>query len=437
MPPTPPLRPASAPSRLRLVFSTVPLLAVSVLSACGGGSDGADASADAMPGDAARDGAPHDATSEAGPDGGNPREGGVDGGGPSLRDRIAARVAPLVDPRRASNDFEKTVGMVVTVVSADDAFVMGFGARREGGTEPPDETTPYQLGSVTKVLTGLLLAEAEERSAAAADDLVEDLWPAVAGANGTAGVTLQHLATHHSGLPYMPDNLPMTDPLAPAAGYTTDALRDFLFGLPRPVTPGGSYVYSNTGIGLLGVALGEREEAASYHDLLSARLLVPAGIEDGLWGQLAAVPAAAASRAATGYVRTRSGWREGRFVSMGALAPAGEAVATGGALRTLLLALTGRGAPALQPAIERALTPRADAEPPARIGYGIEVHPVDDGRGPSFEKAGSTRGGFTTYLAFRRDPPVGVVVTVDAQPFRATRGVARDVLRLLSEDAVD
>ena len=63
-----------------------------------------------------------------------------------------------------------------------------------------DARTPVEIGSVTKVFTGLLLAQAVLRGEIALDSRVDEVlfnetWP------GDAAITAELLATHRSGLP--------------------------------------------------------------------------------------------------------------------------------------------------------------------------------------------------------------------------------------------
>jgi len=83
------------------------------------------------------------------------------------------------------------------------------GQLREDGPAP-NEHTLFEIGSITKVFTGILLAEAVREGLVSLDDPVSKFLPPEALApNGSAldTVTLESLATHTSGPPRLPPNL--------------------------------------------------------------------------------------------------------------------------------------------------------------------------------------------------------------------------------------
>src|SRR5690606_11445328 len=100
------------------------------------------------------------------------------------------------------------VGIVVAAVSPGQAVVLGFGKRRGGESLPPDADTVFEIGSITKVLTGILLAKLGERGEVDLDDRIADLLPDGWSLSESAkDVTLRHCTTHTSGFPRLPSNL--------------------------------------------------------------------------------------------------------------------------------------------------------------------------------------------------------------------------------------
>src|SRR5690606_27539378 len=117
----------------------------------------------------------------------------------------------------------------------------------------------YEIGSVTKALTGLLLADLIERKLVAADDpaqkfLPEGLTMPIAG---DKPITLEHLSTHTSGLPRLPSNFAPADPADPYADYTQERMFDFLKSHKLRRAP-GKHEYSNYGAALLGQLLARK-----------------------------------------------------------------------------------------------------------------------------------------------------------------------------------
>ncbi len=144
-----------------------------------------------------------------------------------------------------------------------------------------DETTVFEVGSITKVFTGELLAEAIERGEVEhADTLGQylDLEDAP-----VASVTLRDLAAHRSGLATFPD-----DPQWQAsvmAEYEAgrdpfDESLEEVLELARgmELTTPGQFAYSNIGAALLGHALAAAA-GTDYQTLLTERLLDPLRLE--------------------------------------------------------------------------------------------------------------------------------------------------------------
>ena len=172
---------------------------------------------------------------------------------------------------RQTGTLSGKVGIVVGVLEAD-------GTRRviTVGDAPYDGRTLFEIGSITKVFTGILLAEMAERGNVRLEQPVAELLPGdvVVPSRHGRQIRLVDLSTHSSGLPRMPDNFTPADPGNPYADYTVAKLYDFLrrHELRRDI--GVEAEYSNVGVGLLGHALARRA-GTSYEALVTARILDP------------------------------------------------------------------------------------------------------------------------------------------------------------------
>ncbi|MFT7669009.1 MAG: D-alanyl-D-alanine-carboxypeptidase/D-alanyl-D-alanine-endopeptidase [Planctomycetota bacterium] len=175
-----------------------------------------------------------------------------------------------------------TVGLVVGIVRGSESRVLALGETRLGSGQGPDADSIYEIGSVSKVFTGLLLADAATRGIVELDDTVEDLLDGVVEVPTFADqpVQLWHLSTHTSGLPRMPSNMARANPEDPYADYTVKEMYDALEGCDLERAPGERYAYSNLAVGLLGnLLVREQDEAAGYAGLLRKRITTPLGLE--------------------------------------------------------------------------------------------------------------------------------------------------------------
>jgi len=167
------------------------------------------------------------------------------------------------------------VGIVVGVIGPQGRRVVAYGHRGRGDARPLDGSTVFEIGSVTKVFTALLLAEMVQKGEVELNAPVTKYLPAdvrVPQHNGHS-ITMADLATHTSGLPFMPDIVPLyNDPVA--AKQARAQLYDFLAHYELKRDPGADWDYSNLGYWLLGEALASRS-GMSYEELVQKRVLDP------------------------------------------------------------------------------------------------------------------------------------------------------------------
>jgi serine-type D-Ala-D-Ala carboxypeptidase/endopeptidase len=163
-------------------------------------------------------------------------------------------------------------GITIGVLQHGELRVFAF------GTAKPDSI--FEIGSVTKTFTGLILAQMIEQGLVKLDEPVRQLLPAgtVAKPEG-AEITLLDLTTQHSGLPRMPDNFKSADPNNPYADYRATDLYQYMSGRGLGKSGNPEFLYSNLGVGLLGQALANRA-GVTYPTLLEQQVTAPLGIHD-------------------------------------------------------------------------------------------------------------------------------------------------------------
>jgi CubicO group peptidase (beta-lactamase class C family) len=185
-------------------------------------------------------------------------------------------IRALLAERMAHNG----VGVVVGVIDRNGRRVIGYGRFAADDARVPDGETVFQIGSVTKAFTTLLLAEMVARGEVKLEDPAAKYLPeGVTMPAGSRPITLLDLATHRSGLPSMPTNYDLHARPDPYEAYTVEELHAFLSGYTLPREPGAEAAYSNLGVALLGRLLARRA-GMEYEALLTERVLEPLGMSD-------------------------------------------------------------------------------------------------------------------------------------------------------------
>lgn len=163
-------------------------------------------------------------------------------------------------------------GIVVGIFENGEEHFYSHGSTAfENGSNPSQETI-YEIGSISKVFTSLLLADAVLDGTMSLDDPIQKYLPdsIKAPIRDDIEITLRHLATHRSGLPRMPDNYDWASGSDnPFIGYDNSLMLDFLNTHTLARQPGQSYEYSNYATGLLGYLISRAQET-SYEKLFKS-----------------------------------------------------------------------------------------------------------------------------------------------------------------------
>lgn len=173
--------------------------------------------------------------------------------------------------------FEKSgvPGMAVAVVKDDKVvYLRTFGVRNVTSQEPVTPDTMFQLASVSKSMTGTLIASMVGNGELAWDDTIVSVDPGfrLSDPYVTEHVTFRDLMSHRSGLPEYG-----TDELQNDFGYTRQEIMDRLRYLGLPGAFRSSYAYSNIGITIAGVTAANKA-GKPFEDLIAERIFIPAGM---------------------------------------------------------------------------------------------------------------------------------------------------------------
>ena len=192
----------------------------------------------------------------------------------------------------------KNSGMVIGVVDEHGSQVFATGKLDNGTDQEVNGDTLFEIGSVTKTFTVLLLEDMVNRGEMKLEDPVENYLPKSVKVPSRGGkkITLLNLAAQDSGLPFDGTNMIEKDPRNIFADYTADNLYTFLTGYSLTQDPGAEFRYSNAGIALLGNAI-ERKVGRDFESLVRERICTPLHMES----TCVVVPADLKPRLATGH----------------------------------------------------------------------------------------------------------------------------------------
>jgi CubicO group peptidase (beta-lactamase class C family) len=299
---------------------------------------------------------------------------------------------------------EKEAGIVVGVIEPQGRRINSCGHRSAGDARPLDGDTVFEIASVTKVFTALLLADMVGENEVALSDpaakyLRSDLK--IPERNGRS-ITLVDLATHTSGLPFMPaDAPPFNDPAA--AKYSTDDLKHYLVSHQLTRDIGSTWEYSNIGYWVLSEALANRA-GEEIKNLVRTRVLAPLKMNNTDF----ALSPTMKFNLAPGHDSALQAAPAASTIPIYSIMPAiGLLYSTTNDLLTFLAVCIGYDRSPLAPAITTSVTTRRPVKPGEEQALGWTIFGTGDDQvifrdGSSF--------GYASVMAYDPKKRVGVVV---------------------------
>jgi CubicO group peptidase (beta-lactamase class C family) len=308
--------------------------------------------------------------------------------------RLARKLSPLA-------------GVMAGVVGSHSVDLFSLGVKVDAGT-------PVEIGSLTKVFTALLIAEAVRRNKLELSSCIDEVlfgvrWPAPA-------ISVEELATHTSGLPRV--GLPLWK-LFSADPYRSVSRDDLMAYLQRKrprSTTARRYLYSNLGYAVLGLVL-EKAASQPYAELLEEWLFRPLGLKE-TFVQFASGP----DFAAPGY---RSSGQGAGLWHWDAYAPCGGLVSTFDDLAVVVQSFLDPAGPFAE-ALDLTTRPRFALNGGGHIGLGWML----PAGGDSFWHNGGTRG-YSSYLGVDSKQKLGVIVVVNQGLAQETTELGTALMRLI------
>jgi CubicO group peptidase (beta-lactamase class C family) len=325
----------------------------------------------------------------------------------------AADPGPVVDDLvRPFRDGKENLGLVVGVVTPAGRHVFGYGTVASGPVQVvPDGDTVFELGSITKAYTGVLLAVLERDGVIKLDDPADKHLPADLRLprRGDRLITLLDLATHRSGLPVQPRFVGLRALFAgtvdnPYSTYDRGRLAKDLSDLWPEADAGEKYAYSNLGAGVLGHALAHAAKAESYEDALCRHVLNPLGLTN------TRVKLTPGQRRRLPPSHTKAGSPTPHW-DFACLEACGGLRSTAHDQLAFLAANLGLTPTPLAATLTAAATPRRDTDSPRwRVGLGWHVGPLGPDGGPILVWHNGGTYGSRSFAGFVPAARVGVVV---------------------------
>jgi CubicO group peptidase (beta-lactamase class C family) len=274
------------------------------------------------------------------------------------------------------------------------------GTLTKNGEEKVDEHSVFEIGSITKVFTGIVLADMVLKGEVSLDDPAEKYLPEtvkIPSRNGDK-ITLGHLASNNSALPRMPFNFRPKDFSNPYADYTIENMYAFLSAYTLPRDIGEKYEYSNLGMGLLGHII-SLKAGMDYEQLTIERICRVLEMED--------TSIALSENMKERLARGHNPRGEVPNWDIPTLAGAGALRSTAADMLIFLGANMGIEHTPLLPAMDMSHEPRVDASASMKVGLGWLI--IDNGKTQIVWHNGGT-GGYRSFCGFIKDKKIGVVV---------------------------
>lgn len=262
-----------------------------------------------------------------------------------------------------------------------------------------DSTTLFEIGSITKTFTAyVLMSVLKDNGIDDSSSILEYLPDSVRNNTSLQKITFLSLMNHTSGLPRLPDNMDLTDPMQPYKNYSEAEL--YLYLKNCKTNPDGKSNYSNLGAGLAGV-LAERISGKSYKELSDQYIFMP-------FKMRSSANSTAASNKSQGYFSKN---KKTDYWDMSILTPAGGLQCTGAEMMTYLQNMAFPITDDSKKTIEKLITTTVRINQQISVGRGWHMLQLK-GEPTIYWHNGGTYG-FSTFCAFLNNKSKAVFVVIN------------------------
>jgi len=317
-----------------------------------------------------------------------------------MKTPLDLRVDSLVRPYI---QMKHTASICVAFMKNGKTTTYSYGEVKKGENQLPDaDKTFFEIGSISKTFTGILLADEVIKGKMSLDDPINKYLPDSIKKMEFKDVpiTLKTLSNHSSGFPRLPMNLYKKgdDANNPYQNYDAGRMFSYLKTYKPFREVGVNYEYSNFAVGLLGTILAQQNQL-SYEELLLQKICKPLKLKN----TKISLDEADKINFAQGYDekgKSASAW------DLNALAGAGGVRSTTNDMAKYIEANMTKAPKQLQEAID--LSQKVTFESGQNI-VGLGWHITKRKEHTIYQHSGGT-GGFRTFVGFDKERQIGVVV---------------------------
>ncbi len=296
-------------------------------------------------------------------------------------------------------DNQDIVGLVIGIIDGEEVSYYTAGVPSTKDKGEMDEHTVFEIGSISKTFTGLMLADMVTKGKVKLNDPIQQYLPSgiKSPTKNDASIELVHLANHTSGLSRLPGNFTPTDMSNPYVDYTKEMMYDFLntYELTRDI--GSQYEYSNYAAGLLGQILATQNNM-SYEDLLVSTICKTLGMSS---------TQVSVNLQEDNQAKGHSGQKEVSYWEFASLEAAGGIRSSAADMMKYLAANIGIEKTKLYPAMQLSHQNSRTENAKPVVGLGWHTLTLDDNE-VVWHNGGT--GGFSSFMGWIKGAQKGVVV---------------------------
>ena len=183
------------------------------------------------------------------------------------------RLAEIGSYMKRMGDAEIFSGVVVVARDGKPVFSQAYGYADREKKISNTVDTPFLMGSMSKLFTGLAVGQLVEQGKLSYDDPLAKFLPDFPDPESAKKIQIRHLLSHTAGLGNASS---LWNPDLIDRQTTIKAMVDVLERKPPAFEPGTKHVYSNMGFVLLGRVM-EIATGQDYYDYMQKNVFAPAG----------------------------------------------------------------------------------------------------------------------------------------------------------------